>query len=455
MKRKDISYISPHLLASLNSKTPVLLAFSGGADSSVLLHLLVNDSKKHGFPLSVAHFHHGIRGEEADRDAHFCEELAKKLDIPFYFGRADVLSLAAENDNSVENEGREQRYAFFESVMRENSIPILVTAHHAEDQIESILLHILRGSGLSGLRGIEECRSFADDMYLVRPILRAEKQDILDYCKQNAIEFVTDSTNEDVCYLRNNLRASVTPSLRAIQPNLSKVFSRLSQSASEANDLIEALANEFIDSHMVPIPVKDINSLHKAIRARVISKIYRYLSSATLERTHIESVEELCKKNVPHSSVSLPDNISALIENGNLLFVHQIEKIEDEPLLIPLKEGEYARNMIKIIIQKNPQKSISSSGESIDVRCNLLSDDAHLRYKKDGDVILSGGMHKKVKKLFNEKKVSLLLRNKLPVLVSNEEILWIPTVAACDVIKSDKINDGDDFFRITITLNNN
>ena len=455
MNRKDLSYVSPHILASLDSKTPVLLAFSGGADSSALLHLLVNDSKKYGFPLSVAHFHHGIRGEEADRDAEFCKEIAQKFDIPFYFGRADVLSLAAESDTSVENEGREQRYAFFESVMRENSIPILITAHHAEDQIESILLHILRGSGIAGLRGIEECRSFANDLYLVRPILKAEKQDVLDYCEQNGVEFVTDSTNQDVSYLRNNIRISITPSLRAIQPNLSKVFSRLSQSASEANDLIENLANAFIDSHADYIPVNDINALHKAIRARVISKTYEYFSNATLGSSHIESIERLCKKNIPHSSISLPNNISALIEKGNLLFAYKIEEIEDDPLLLPLHDGEYKTNIFKITIQKNPQKSDALSGDSIDIRCNLLSDNAHLRYKKDGDVIFSGGMHKKLKKLFNEKKVPLYFRNKLPILVSNEEILWIPTVAACDSVKSDRIKDGDNFFRITITLENN
>ena len=179
-----ISYQSPCDLALLPKKSPVLVAFSGGADSSALLHLLVNDAKINGFTVHAAHFHHGIRADEADRDAQFCQSVAQKYDIPFYLAKADVPALAKEHGNSVENEAREQRYAFFEQIMRENDIPVLVTAHHAEDNAESIMLHILRGSGITGLRGIQKCRPFANNLKLVRPLLECKKQDILDYCAQ-------------------------------------------------------------------------------------------------------------------------------------------------------------------------------------------------------------------------------------------------------------------------------
>ena len=142
MKTKNkILYVSPYILANLPKETPVLLAFSGGADSSALLSLLAEDSIKNGFSLSVAHFNHQIRGEEAERDARFCEGEAEKYNLPFYLGSADVPALAKDHKNSLENEAREQRYAFFEKVMRENGIQILVTAHHAEDNTETVLLH--------------------------------------------------------------------------------------------------------------------------------------------------------------------------------------------------------------------------------------------------------------------------------------------------------------------------
>ena len=153
-----ISYRSPKIIANLRENEPVLLAFSGGADSSALLHLLVNDARENGFTVHAAHFNHGIRGDEAERDASFCKSVAEKYGIPFHLEKGDVPSLARSHKNSIEQEAREQRYAFFEKVMRENGIRLLLTAHHAEDNIESILLHTLRGSGIAGLCGIKELR---------------------------------------------------------------------------------------------------------------------------------------------------------------------------------------------------------------------------------------------------------------------------------------------------------
>ena len=123
-----IFYKSPQALASLPQRTPVLVAFSGGADSSVLLHILKNDSVAHGYNLHAAHFHHGIRGEEADRDAKFCKDICEKLGIPFYLGYADIPLLAKENGNSIETEARERRYEFFQKTMRENNIPIFAAS---------------------------------------------------------------------------------------------------------------------------------------------------------------------------------------------------------------------------------------------------------------------------------------------------------------------------------------
>ena len=136
MNKTDILYCSPHKLANLPHSTPVLLAFSGGMDSAVLLDVLSKEAEQFGFKLHAAHFNHHIRGDEAARDAHFCENEAKKKGAIFHFGEADVPLLANQNGTSLEAEGRAQRYAFFEKVMRENNIPLLVTAHHADDNAD-------------------------------------------------------------------------------------------------------------------------------------------------------------------------------------------------------------------------------------------------------------------------------------------------------------------------------
>lgn len=453
-KANNISYTSPHSLSGLPKNTPVLLALSGGADSSALLHILNDDAHKNGFILHAAHFNHRIRGEEATRDADFCKKICASLNIPFHLGEADVPALAKKNGNSIEAEARNQRYSFFENIMRENNIPILVTAHHAEDQAETVLLHILRGSGIKGLRGIQPCRSFANDFYLVRPFLKAQKQDILAFCEQNNIDFVTDSTNSDTQYARNALRTEIIPKLYELQPNLCEILERLSQNACESDDFITACALKFIETECVQnIPIEKFNRLFDAEKAKVISTLFEEKFDCTLERIHIDSVIELCQKAVPHSSISLPQKTCARIENGNLVFEKEYERsILDgfEPIpfceeIIDTKCG------VTIKIEKNPTKISNKNDLTLDVKCELISENAHFRPRREGDVIFAGKMNKKVKKLISEKKIPLEKRKNLPVLVSNNEILWIPSVAVCDRVKMDKINDGDDFFRIIIT----
>ena len=458
MKNKaNVFYTSPHILASLPKSTPVLLAFSGGADSSALLHLLYNDAKDKGFELHAAHFNHEIRGEEANRDADFCKATCDRLNIPFHLGRANVPLLAKENGNSVEAEARIQRYAFFEEIMHKNGISILVTAHHAEDQVETILLHMLRGSGISGLCGISKCRAMSNGSFLVRPILQAEKEDILSYCKENKIEFVTDSTNSDTAYTRNYIRAEIAPKMKNLQSNLCEVFSRLSENATDANDFIESSARDFLqglDSN--DIPLSSLNKLHPALRTRVVGMAFeKYSNGIQLESTHIKSVIELCQRSEPHSSISLPQKTSAKIENRALVFEQDKKSLYDESFSIPFSEGEISlSNGILINIVRNPKENPSADDIFLDVKCDVINDDACFRSKAEGDVIFTGKMNKKVKKLFNESKIPLNMRKKIPLLACKDEILWIPTVAVCDRIKRDKINSESDIFRITINFEN-
>lgn len=454
----NIVYTPPFSLAGLPNDTPVLLAFSGGADSSALLHILAEDAKANGFKLSVAHFHHGIRGEEADRDAEFCKKEAEKYGAEFYLGKADIPSLAKENGTSLEAEARAQRYAFLEKIMRENNIPILVTAHHADDLIESVLMHIIRGSGITGLKGIVPCRSFADDLFIVRPILNATKSDITDYCEGNKIEFVNDSTNSDKSYLRNHIRSDVTPKLYELQPSLPEMFSRLSQSATEADSFIDSVAQRFISRECNDngIPIDSLLALHSALQAKVISLYFEKMCHATLERVHINAIIRLCIRSVPHSSISLPDNNMARIEENILIFEQDHIDDDSEPFFVAFYEGTHIlENGIVIKIEKNPIGKADSYYESIDIACDAIPPKSYFRPKEDGDVILTNKQHKKVKKLFNEKGIRLFLRKSIPILTSLDEILWIPGVAACDSIKAGKIKDGEDFYRITVIFDNN
>lgn len=454
MNNISISYISPHILADLPKDSSVLLAFSGGADSSALLHLLAKDSKERGFSLSVAHFHHGIRGDEADRDADFCKKAAEEYAVPFYFESADIPTLAKANGSSIEAEARERRYAFFEKIMKENDIFILVTAHHAEDQVESILLHALRGSGIGGICGMQPCRPFANGRYLVRPLLNAEKSDILSYCESEGIRFVTDSTNSDTSYLRNAIRAEITPKMRELQPNICSAFARLAESAKEANDFIDFSAREFISAECSDrVPLNKFNSLFAAVKSRVLTILFEQKCSATLEHVHIKSIIELCEKASLHSSLSLPGRFSAIIENNALIFSNEVNDDTPESFDVPFREGKIQLpNGVVINVEKNPAEEIQNDTVILDVPCHSINDGAHFRSRAEGDVIFSGKMNKKVKKLLSEKKISLDVRKKLPLLLSHDDILWVPTVALCDELRKSKIRCGEDFYRITITM---
>lgn len=456
-KENNSLYVSPSFLANLSPNTTVLLALSGGADSSALLHMLIEDAKKLQFSIHAAHFNHHIRGDEANRDAQFCKNLCAKLNIPFYLGEADVPSLAKENGNSMEAEAREQRYSFFEGVMRENNIPILVTAHHAEDQVETVLLHILRGSGIKGICGINPCREFSNGLYLVRPLLNAEKSDILEYCSENNIDFVTDSTNCDTQYTRNALRHEIIPKLRAIQPNLCGVFDRLSKSAYETNDFLHSSAIEFIEINCQNgIPLDKFNESHIALRACVLCVLFEEYCGATLERVHIDSLLELCTKAEPHSSISLPQQVKAQIEDGKLVFL--TNKIDSTPRKlnpIPFCEGIIdTQNGYIIKIEKNPTKKMQKNPFCLDIQCDFIDENTYFRSRREGDVIFSGNMNKKAKKLISEKKIPLETRNVLPILVSKNEILWIPSVAVCDKVKKGKLMENENFYRITVEFVN-
>lgn len=463
--KKELIYVSPFLLAKMPKETPVLLAFSGGADSSALLHLLYEDSQKNGFYVYAAHFNHKIRGEEAERDVLFCRSVAEKYGIPFFCGEADVPALAKEHGNSLELEARECRYAFFSDIMKEHNIPILITAHHANDRVESFMLHLLRGSGLSGLRSIEPQRSFDDRFTLVRPLIYSEKQAILNYCAENGIEYVTDSTNSDDTYMRNAVRSHIIPEILAIRPEFISVTGRSCDLLAEDEDHLLSEATEFLAENRTDkgIPLCLVNETHPAIFKRAVKIYFSECSDKMLEYTHINSIYELCRKAVPHSQLSLPDNIIAKAEQGNLVLEKRYEPDKVlQSYLIPLGKEERTISPchgMTIEIQRSEcmtEKEISElldkKGLNIAIDCDKISDGMFFRNRRPKDTIFINGMNKKVKKLMCDAKIPQSLRDRLPILCRNDELLWIPMLPPCDNIRNGKIAQGKSYLIIKLKI---
>ena len=240
---------APHLLSKLKPDTPILIGLSGGADSSALLLMLKIYSEQSGAKIYAAHLNHGIRGAEADRDEQFCEKLARSLDIEFFSIKLNIPKIARESGESIESAARRERYDFFNRIMLERSIPILATAHNADDNLETVIFNLTRGSGLSGLCGIPDSRP-TENGIVIRPILSMEKKDIVEFCKKNNINYVTDSTNADNDYTRNKIRNQIIPLLKEINSGVIKNTSRATESLKEDSLCLHSLTSQFIDEHV-------------------------------------------------------------------------------------------------------------------------------------------------------------------------------------------------------------
>ena len=305
---------APFELAGVPEASPVLLAFSGGPDSAVLLFMLTKYRELTGAPVYAAHIDHKIREDEHDRDREFCEKIAKQYGVKLFTLVADVPAIAKESGESLETAARRVRYDFFEKIMKENEIGILATAHNADDNLETVLLNLTRGSGLKGMRGIPPVRSFGGGV-IVRPILDMSKDDILSYAKENAVEYVLDSTNVIADCSRNIIRLKVIPELKAINQSVIKTAKRMSDSIAEDEAYLDGIADEIAQKCSDGIALKELCSLPTPVKTRVIGKL-----AGGLETVHVKSILKIAEGGVPHSSISLPGKICAKIEDGKLIY---------------------------------------------------------------------------------------------------------------------------------------
>ena len=304
----------PHELSRMAKHTPILLALSGGADSRALLHLLSLYCRESGAPLYAAHVDHMIRGDDAARDREFCQELCKSYGVECFVLQCDVPARARETGLGLEETARQVRYEFFESLMREKNIPILATAHNADDALETLIFNISRGCGLRGICSIPETRPFAEGI-LIRPLLRTSKADIVSFCEQNKLIFVTDGTNADDTYSRNYIRLHIIPELKQLNAGVLKNVARLYGAARQDLDYIESEVEKYFSREGENAnSLASLRTLHPALLCRVLGELYSRASGGG-------KVAELVERGVGNSSVSLPCLIRAQIKNKRLIFV--------------------------------------------------------------------------------------------------------------------------------------
>lgn len=460
-------FIPAHTLANMPPDTPILVALSGGADSSLLLSLCASYAKEHPHKIYAAHVNHCIRGEDADADEKFCARLCEKLGVEFFSLRADVPNIAKESGESVEGAARRIRYDFFAKIMRENSIPLLVTAHNADDNLETQIFNLARGSGLTGLSGIPRVRE-CEGGTLVRPILDIPKREVLSLCQEYGIDFVTDKTNSDTDYSRNRIRALIIPELEKLTSSPQRAALRCADALREDEKFLASLSEDFVQKNSVAdgLDARALAEAPKPIRFRAIKILASRAGLSSLEAVHYDAVSELAKRAEPHSSIDLGQGFCASVERSALFIRKRKEgacedfyfereltqgvTVSDKGrflLLVERKEGNiFTENSNKFKNVYNLYTEIYLNSATIK-GCPLF------RTRKDSDVILSHGMHKKLRKLFGEKSIHPELRARIPLLCDADGILWAPFCALrdgakhkqseCDLKISLFINDFD------------
>ena len=417
---------TPFSLCGEREDAGVLLAFSGGADSSALLHLLDRQAKKYGFPLTLIHVNHGIRGEEADRDEAFCKKTAQAYGYPILVVRADVPALAKEHKRGLEEEARRLRYEAFSRAMDETGAKILVTAHHADDNLETLLFRLSRGSSLKGLGGISPSRAFGNG-HLVRPLLAVSKEEILDYCRENKIGFVEDSTNAELSYSRNFIRKELVPDLKRLFDHPETRVARMTEWLREDEAYLDEIAQKALaNATEKGLPLEALLPLPAPILRRALCAFVANRTGSEPDGNHIASLVELVKKG--KGKVALSGKTVALVEAGSLTILPDRKTADATPP--PFSVGEWILSGLRIRVEAGAKPTPDRR-----LACVVAFDPERplfWRTRLPGERILLGGHHKALRKCYREASVPPRLRDGMPLLCDEEGVLFAPFVGKRD-----------------------
>lgn len=398
----------------------VAVALSGGADSMALLNALIKLKSELGIKkITAAHFNHLIRGDEAFRDQNFVVEQCKKLGVELKIGSADVPEFAQKNGLGTELAARKLRYEFFETLETD----VIATAHTASDNIETVLFNLTRGTALSGICGIPPKRD-----RFVRPLIFCTRYDIELFCKENAIPFVTDSTNLCDDYSRNKIRHNVIPVLKSLNLSAENAVSRMTASLREDEDFINSEVQKKYDKLYLDgnLSLKGFKELHPAVAKRIIAK-FCSLHNIEVDFFHINAVYGIC---LSGGKTSLSNNQTALAQNEILKICSENAKKVTFEVKIEQKNNDLFQDNKKIhnLLLKNI------------LDCDKIVGELVLRNRSAGDTIRLKNKNctKTLKKLFCEYKIPLEERSVLPLLCDDEGVVWIHTIGVAERCAADE-----------------
>ncbi|MFD0698923.1 tRNA lysidine(34) synthetase TilS [Paenibacillus sp. GCM10027628] len=421
----------------------VVVAVSGGPDSVALLHVLFALSERYRWKLIVAHVNHQFRGEESDAEAAFVADLAARLDLPCEIGDIDVPAYIEETSLNGQAAAREKRYAFLHEVANRYGAQRIAFAHHADDQAETVLMRLLRGTGPSGLVGMPERRR-EKKVELIRPFLRIYKSELVQYCARHAIAYCQDSSNELRKYFRNQVRLDVLPMLKQYNEQLPESLNRLTELMRAEDDYLEKEAmrhyRQIVTQQQDICRLKraDFTELHVALQRRLIKLILNCLCLGMdrLDFAKVESIRELIlQAQVSNQVLEVDEQLYMVREYEAVRFQlfaptfrpyqHQVE-LNANNLNVPEAGAHFEYS----VIQPAPDQKSTHSSTAVDAYFDLdqLQLPLFVRSRKAGDRLEPHGLNgsKKVKDMFIDAKMPISQREVIPMIVdASDHILWI------------------------------
>ena len=412
-----------YLKSILNDNDYVIIALSGGPDSMVLLHLLLKLREEININIVCAHVNHGLRTESEDEKV-FVEEYCKKNNIIF-----EYMKIESYKNGFSEKDARIKRYEFFDKLINKYKSKYLLTAHHGDDLIETILMRIGRGSNLKGYSGFS-IMSNRHNYKLVKPLIYYTKDEIMEYLKKNNIPYVIDNSNLKDEYTRNRYRHNVLPFLKKEDNNIHTKYIKFSEMLLEYDRYVEEVTNNTIEKIYKDnsLNITEYLKLDRLIQKRVLDNILYsiYGDDITLiSDGNTEEINKLINSNKPNGSIKLPNNINIIKEYDILSFNSNINS-----------KVEYCKELVSGL-QMNDYEFIFEDNEELDSNyvCRLNSSDIklplYIRNRYDGDKMSIKNLNgsKKIKDIFIDEKIPLKERNAIPIVVDSEEnIVWIPGV---------------------------
>jgi tRNA(Ile)-lysidine synthase len=416
----------------------IAIGVSGGPDSLALLHYLAGQRAKRNLSIVAVHVDHMFRGQESFEDAMFVKDFCKQHDIPFEMAQINVPERMQEHGTSPEVEARAARYEFFAQVMAKYGYTYLALGHHGDDQIETILMRLTRGSTGSARAGIPFTRPFAGGV-IFRPLLTLTKRELEEYCRLHRLDARIDSTNDESLYSRNRFRKQMLPFLKQENPHVHEHFQRFSEELQLDEFYLQELTVQRMNTIMtigknnrIELDIKSFLEMPLPLQRRGIQLILNYLyrnKPASLSAVHTEQIFHLIHHNLPSGKLDLPNGLKVIRSYLTLSFQYHLSDVPAyyfeiwKPGLCKLPNGTSIKVEYIDKFETAPSRN-TAVFNSAKVKWPII-----IRTRQTGERMSLKGMSgsRKIKDIFIDQKISIMDRNSWPVITDVQNtILWLP-----------------------------